>query len=76
MILSFVEILSKDGLFSEKSFQYLFSSLHRRGGNNPLILQNKFQDMADNVCEVRSTLVVHYDEKSTVSLSSPHAVEL
>ncbi|XP_068715424.1 GATOR2 complex protein WDR24-like isoform X3 [Montipora capricornis] len=36
-----------------------------RGGNNPLMLQNKFQDMADNVCEVRSTLVVHYDEKST-----------
>ena len=48
--------------------------LHRRGTNNPLMLQNsstashrKFQDMADNVCEVKSTLTVHHDSKSTVS---------
>lgn len=52
--------------------------LHSRGGNNMLMLQNstashrKFQDMADNVCEVKSSLVVHQNTKSTVSsLSLP-----
>lgn len=36
-----------------------------RSGHNPLLLQNKFQDMADSVREVKSTLAVHSSEKST-----------
>ncbi|XP_078375703.1 GATOR2 complex protein WDR24-like [Oculina patagonica] len=42
-----------------------------RGGNSLLMLQNnvashrKFQDMADNVSEVKSTLFVHQNSKST-----------
>lgn len=49
----------------------------RRGGNSLLLLQNnslishrKFQDMADNVSEVKSTLFVHENSKSTVCLVS------
>ena len=47
----------------------------RRGGNSLLMLPNtslishrKFQDMADNVSEVKSTLFVHENSKSTVCL--------
>lgn len=48
----------------------------RRGVNSLLMLPNtsishrKFQDMADNVSEVKSTLFVHENSKSTVCLVS------
>jgi len=55
----------------------VFFFTDRRGGNSLLMLPNsslishrKFQDMADNVSEVKSTLFVHENGKSTVCLVS------
>ena len=57
----------------EKSDVDHCSFLDRRGGNNLLVLQHnseashrKYQDMADNVSEVKSTLFVYQNNKSTV----------
>ena len=47
----------------------------RRGGNNNthsiIASHRKFQDMADNVSEVKSTLLVHQSSKSTVRIFFP-----
>ena len=47
----------------------------RRGGNNNthniIASHRKFQDMADNVSKVESTLLVHQSSKSTVRIFFP-----
>lgn len=47
----------------------------RRGGNNNthsiIASHRKFQDMADNVSEVKSTLLVHQSSNSTVRIFFP-----
>ena len=49
-------------------------SFYRRGGNTTVFLHNssltsqrKFQDIADNITEVKSRVVVHQNKEITVS---------